>query len=326
MGSALVLQHSRGGLWRPSLPEEPNYFAQAFKSQYNVIGLATALGFAVVSGTWLPILVAAGVEMMILPLVSGNERFRRLVKARESQEKVEEKEQRQQHEVAEMLRFLPDQERVRYRQLEQQAQEIRQNYAALNETSRLLVDDLESKLGFLLGFYLRTRHSLARYQRYFATTDPERMQERIAMLTHEIEQGTARVKEVKTRTKAVLEKRMERYQKALENMNLVDAQTETVQEVLQLLRDQSYSMRDPRSITDQLDGLLSSAEETERGVRDMEELLSLDPDGLLGSGLEGLEDELTAAPAAAPRAVTAPSLPVPTTPMTPTPKRKKVVQ
>jgi hypothetical protein len=308
------------------LPEEPNYFAKAFKSQYNVIGLATAVGFAVISGTWLPILVAAGVEMMILPLVSGNERFRRLVKARESQEQVEQKEQRQQLEVSEMLRFLPDQERIRYRQLEQQAQEIRQNYAGLNETSRLLVDDLESKLGFLLSFYLRTRHSLARYQRYFSTTDPERMQERIVMLTHEIEQGSARVKEVKSRTKAVLEKRMERYQKALENMNLVDAQTETVQEVLQLLRDQSYSMRDPKSITDQLDGLLSSAEETERGVRDMEELLSLDPDGLLGSGLEDLEDELHV-PAATPRPVPAPSLPIPTTPPTQsTPRRKKVVQ
>jgi hypothetical protein len=305
------------------VPEDPNYFAHAFKSQYNVIGLATALGFAVVSGTWLPLLVAAGVEMMVLPLVSSSERFRRLVKARESQEKVEQKEQRQQLEASEMLRFLPDQERIRYRQLEQQAQEIRQNYAGLNETSRLLVDDLESKLGFLLSFYLRTRHSLARYHRYFQTTDPERMQERIAMLSHEIEQGSARVKEVKSRTKAVLEKRMERYQKALENMNLVDAQTETVQEVLQLLRDQSYSMRDPRSITDQLDGLLSSAEETERGVRDMEELLSLDPDGLLGSGLEDLEDELQAS---TPRPV--PSLPIPTTPptQTSTPKRKKVVQ
>ena len=32
-----------------------------------------------------------------------------------------------------MLRFLPDPERVRYRQLEQQAQEIRHNYAGLNE-------------------------------------------------------------------------------------------------------------------------------------------------------------------------------------------------
>ena len=307
------------------MPEEPNYFAQAFKSQYNVIGLATALGFAVISGTWLPMLVAAGVEMMVLPLVSGNERFRRLVKARESQEKVQQKEQRQQLEVSEMLRFLPDPERIRYRQLEQQAQEIRHNYAGLDDTSRLLVDDLESKLGFLLSFYLRMRHSLARYDRYFETTDPERMQERIAMLEHEIAQGSARVKEVKTRTKTVLEKRMERYQKALENMHLVDAQTETVQEVLQLLRDQSYSMRDPRSITEQLDGLFSSAEETERGVRDMEELLSLDPDGLLGSGLEDLEDELTAT-APPPRPV--PSLPIPTMPpaSTSTPKRKKVVQ
>ena len=118
---------------------------------------------------------------------------------------------------------------------------------------------------------------------------------------------------------------MERYQKALENMNLVDAQTETVQEVLQLLRDQSYSMRDPRSITDQLDGLLSSAEETERGVRDMEELLSLDPDGLLGSGLEGLEDELTATAPRRPgrcRPCRSPRRPDPTS----TPKRKKVVQ
>ena len=62
-----------------TLPEEPNYLAKAFKRQYNVIGLATALGFAVISGTWRPILVAAGIEMMVLPLVSGNERFRRLV-------------------------------------------------------------------------------------------------------------------------------------------------------------------------------------------------------------------------------------------------------
>ena len=30
--------------------EEPNYLAHAFKSQYNLIGLGTALGFAVLSG------------------------------------------------------------------------------------------------------------------------------------------------------------------------------------------------------------------------------------------------------------------------------------
>jgi hypothetical protein len=308
---------------RQTLADEPNYLAKAFKSQYNIIGLVTAAGFAVVSGTWLPLLIAAGVEMIALPLVSGNERFQRLVKARESDEKTQAKEQRAQLEVSEMLRFLPDPERVRYRQLEHQAQEIRNNYAGLDATSRMLVDELEGKLGFLLSFYLRMRHSLSRYDRYFSTTDPERMQERIAMLDHEIETGSAKVKEVKTRTKLVLEKRMERYAKALENKQLIDAQTETVQEVLQLLRDQSYSMRDPRSITEQLDGLVSSAEETERGVRDMEDLLSLDTDSLLGSGLEDLESELDAETPVRPAA---PPLRTPGATGSTPPPRKKVIQ
>ena len=306
------------------MPDEPNYLAQAFKSQYNLIGLATALGFAVVSGTWLPLLVAAGVEMIALPLVSGNSRFQRLVKARESEEKIQQKEQRAQLEASEMLRFLADVERVRYRQLEHQAQEIRNNYAGLDATSRMLVDELEGKLGFLLSFYLRMRHSMSRYERYFSTTDPERMQERIAMLDHEIANGSPRVKEVKTRTRLVLEKRMERYRKALDNKQLIDAQTETVQEVLQLLRDQSYSMRDPRSITEQLDGLVSSAEETERGVRDMEELLSLDTDSLLGSGLEDLDSELQAETPV--REVAPPPLRNPSAPTPSAPPRKKVIQ
>jgi hypothetical protein len=298
------------------LADEPNYLAHAFKSQYNIIGLATAAGFALVSGTWLPLLVAAGIEMIALPLVSGNGRFQRLVKARDSEEKIEAKEQRAQLETSEMMRLLPDQERVRYRQLEHQTQEIRNNYAGLDVTSRMLVEELEGKLGFLLNFYLRMRHSLSRYDRYFATTDPERIQERISMLDHEIANGSARVKEVKTRTRQVLEKRMERYAKALENKQLIDAQTETVQEVLQLLRDQSYSMRDPRSITEQLDGLVSSAEETERGVRDMEELLSLDTDSLMGSGIEELED----------LAPMSPPLRQPSTNQPGPPPRKKVIQ
>lgn len=304
------------------MADEPNFLTHAFKSQYNVIGLVTALGFAVVSGSWLPLLVAAGIEMIALPLVSGNPRFQRLVKARESQEKTQQKEERQQLQVSEMLRYLPDPERVRYKQLEHQGHEIRNNYAGLDATSRMLVEELESKLGFLLNFYLRMRHSLSRYDRYFSTTDPERMQERIAMLDHEIANGAARVKEVKTRTKLVLEKRMERYHKALENKQLIDAQTETVQEVLQLLRDQSYSMRDPRSITEQLDGLVSSAEETERGVRDMEELLSLDTDSLVGAGLDDLESDLE------PEAPIRPAPPVrtPATPASAPPPRKKVIQ
>ncbi len=249
--------------------EEPNYLAHAFKSQYNLIGLGTALGFAVLSGTLLPIIVAAGIEMVVLPLVSGSGRFQRLVRARTNEEADEQHAARQRMESSEMLQYMPEAERTRYRMLQALTNEIRQNYKGMDTSSQMLLEQLVEKLDFLLNFYLRMRYSLTRYHNYFNNTDPERIQERIAMLEHEMKSGPERVQQIKARTRSVLEKRLDRYKKALENRDLIDAQTETVQEVLQLLRDQSYSMRDPRSITEQIDGLVSSAEETERGVKDM---------------------------------------------------------
>ena len=207
--------------------------------------------------------------------------------------------------------------------------EIRQNYKGMDSSSQMLLEQLVEKLEFLLSFYLRMRYSLTRYHNYFNSTDPERIQERIAMLDHEMKSGPERVQQIKARTRSVLEKRLDRYQKALENRDLIDAQTETVQEVLQLLRDQSYSMRDPRSITEQIDGLVSSAEETERGVKDMEDILALENEMMAPGTLEAdIEAELQAGrPAAVSRS--GPAAPVrarvpPPPGSPPPPPRKKV--
>jgi hypothetical protein len=272
------------------LNEEPNYLAHAFKSQYNLIGLATALGFAVLSASALPLVLAAGAQLAILPLVAGSERFQRLVKARALEHERDRSRVRKEVEAAAQLRALPDAERVRYRELQTFAGEIRENYRHLDRSSQVLVDDLVRKLDFLLSFYLRMRYSVARYESYFSTTDPERIQERVAMLEHELQHGPERIRQIKAKTRDVLLKRLERYEKALENRQLIDAQTETVLEVLQLLRDQSFAMRDPRTITEQLDGLVHSAEETERGVKDMEDLLATEQD-LLAPGSLGADVE-----------------------------------
>jgi hypothetical protein len=266
--------------------EEPNYLLDAFKSQYNLIALGTAVGFAVLSGSFLPLVIAAGVELTVLPMM---ERFQRYQRARHrEQEKLE----RRRGEQTAMLESLDEDETRRYEQLEGLAAEIRQNYGGLDASSQMLLDEVVRKLDFLLAFYLRMRSSVARYEQYFESTDPRRIQDRIARLDQEIARSPDRVKQVKAKTRAVLGKRMERYQKALENKQLVDAQTETVQEVLHLLRDQSYSMRDPRTITEQLDSLVTSAEETERGVRDMEELLGIAQDEILPAGLGEEDDDL----------------------------------
>jgi hypothetical protein len=264
--------------------KEPNPLLEAFKNQYNLIGLFTALGFSVLSASPLPLVLAAGLELMCLPLM---ERWQRLKRA---QALEAEKKLRKETEASDMLRALTPSERQRYHALETLGAEIRQNYRVLDPSSRILLEELAGKLGFLLAFYLRMRYSLVRYESYFATTDPKRIEERIGALDREIAKGPERVQAIKARTRRVLQKRLDRYTKALENRNIVDAQTETVQEVLQLLRDQSFSMSDPRTITEQLDGLVSSAEETERGVRDMEDILAAEQEALLPAHM-GLEEE-----------------------------------
>jgi hypothetical protein len=306
--------------------DEPNYLLDAFKSQYNLIGLGTAVGFAILSGSFLPMLVAAGLEMTLLPFAERWARYRR-AKDRDQAEK-----QRRVTEHSEMLNALTHDERQRYRTLEVLANEIRANYKGLDSSSQVLLDDLVRKLEFLLAFYLRMRYSLMRYVNYFATTDPDEIRYRIGELDKEIGSGPERVRAIKARTKGVLQKRLDRYGKAKENKDMIEAQTETVQEVLRLLRDQSYSIRDPRSITEQLDGLVSSAEETERGVKDMEDLLEMQHDLVLPRVHDtDIEAELERGRVAAQpeNERPAPSArlrmpPLPTTPGAPPPPRKKV--
>ena len=254
------------------------------------------------------------------------------MRARELEGEQSARVQAKQAQLVDVLRQLPDAERLRYRALETLTQEIRQNYRSLDVSSQALLDELVSKLDFLLAFYLRMRHSLVKMEAYFRTTDAERLDERIAMLEHEISSSSERIREIKGRTKSVLLKRKERFAKAQENRQVIEAQTETVLEVLQLLRDQSFAMRDPREISAQLDGLVTSAEETERGVRDMEELMSLDQDlslagsfsddaGLDLAALEGLEEER---PAPSVVRVRPAVLPPPPPPLPP--PRKKIRQ
>jgi hypothetical protein len=46
----------------PDKPEEINFVKEAFNLQYNWIALAGAGAFALISGSFLPIVLAAGVE------------------------------------------------------------------------------------------------------------------------------------------------------------------------------------------------------------------------------------------------------------------------
>ncbi len=56
---------------------------------------------------------------------------------------------------------------------------------------------------------------------------------------------------------------------------MIDAQCSAIEDVLQLIRDQSVTMRDPQEVSAQLDNLVQDVEQTEQSVREMEAIFAL---------------------------------------------------
>jgi len=56
---------------------------------------------------------------------------------------------------------------------------------------------------------------------------------------------------------------------------VIDAQCAAIEDVLQLIRDQSVTMRDPQEVSAQLENLVQDVEQTEQSVREMEEIYAL---------------------------------------------------
>ncbi len=251
----------------------PNYFKEAFLWQYNKIVLAGAVAFAVVSGSALPLLIGAGLEMMYLSTVPANKRFQRLVR---SWRFDDEKRQREKS-LSALFYELPQEMRARYANLDTVCRAIRANYGRLTSTSQMFVDQMESKLEGLSQSYIRLLNSAFQHREYLRITNPEQIKKECAQLEKNLQTDPPKVQEINRKRIEILHKRIDKYAKVTENRQVIDAQCAAIEDVLQLIRDQSVTMRDPQMISDHLDNLVKDVEATEETVRDVESIFDLSP-------------------------------------------------
>src|SRR5262249_27815287 len=148
--------------------QEPNYVKEAFNLQYNWIGLAGAAAFALVSGTFLPLALAGGLELMYLAIIPQNLRFQRLGGSLE----VSRPRPQHQQKLADMLRSLPHEMQSRYVGLAQLCGAIRGNFAQLSSTSQMYVQQMEQKLDGLVHSYARLLYAAYQQRQYMSSTDP----------------------------------------------------------------------------------------------------------------------------------------------------------
>jgi hypothetical protein len=250
---------------------QSDYVKAALKWQYNWIGLAGAAAFALVSGAGLPLVLAAGLEMMYVALVPQSSRFRRLVR---SWKYADEKKAHQKR-LEELHRNLTPEMRSRHDYVQQVAKAIRDNYAQLSHASQVFAGPMEDKLAGLLEGYLRLLFAARTHAEYLRTLNPEHIRNEIAFLEKSLEKEPLKVREINQRRIEILSKRLAKFDKIRENRQVIDAQCAAIEDVLQLIRDQSVTMRDPQEVSAQLDHLVQDVEQTEQSVREMEEIFAL---------------------------------------------------
>jgi hypothetical protein len=251
--------------------DNTNFVKEALKWQYNWIGLAGAAAFALVAGTGFPLVLAAGLELIYISVVPQSSRFRRLVR---SWQYAEEK-RRIDVNLQAMYQQIPPEMQVRYGRLDQLCRGIRENYGQLSSTSQMFVKEMQGRLDGLMQGYLRLLHSLHQHLEYLRVTDPNRIQQELAGLQRSLASDPVKVQEINRKRIEILTKRLEKFGKIHENCDVINAQCAATEDVLQLIRDQSVTLRDPQQVSDQLEGLVHDVETTEETVREVESIFEM---------------------------------------------------
>ena len=251
--------------------DSTTYVKEALKWQYNLIGMGGLALFALVSGSGLPLLLGAGIELIYLSLVPQNSRFQRLVRSWKYAE------QKRQHEMSlnAIFQELPPEMRLRYAEVDRLCRSIRENYSRLSATSQIFAQQMEDRLQGLAQSYVRLLYAAYQYRQYLLTTNPNAIQRDINELKKGLASDTPKVQEINRKRIEILSKRLEKFDKAQESGKVADAQCAAMEEVLQLIRDQSVTLRDPQQVSDQLENLVHDVEQTEETVKEVESIFDM---------------------------------------------------
>ncbi|HKL89131.1 MAG TPA: hypothetical protein VJ884_08995 [Salinibacter sp.] len=276
--------------------EDINYAKEAFLNTWNLVFLlvvatvAAGTGLTGLAPSWLfelILVLGAGLEFLYMGVMPRNSRFQRHVRSQKQAERNKPLPQ------GELYRQLHRRSQRRYYKLRELKNEIRANYQQLSYASQGILNSHIKKIDGLLRSYLELLHQRERYRDLAENSTESSIRQSIEELKEDMADDSDRVKAVKQRRLNVLQKRLARFRKASENLEIIGAQLGTVEDVVKYIHEQSWTLQNPKEVTMQLDSLLEEVEETQRSIHEIEDVFSASAD--FDDDLDALDEELQAA-------------------------------
>ena len=254
------------------MPDEPlNFYKEAFTEPFNLVFLIGALVAALLLNDFvfvpnLILLFTAAAELMYLGTAPRSDRYKRLVRSRHAAERNKPPTDR------EVLRTLHKDDQKRYVRFRNIEKAIRDNFSKLRYASQGMLDAHLQKIDGLLDSYLNLLQLKDRYHTFAQRTAEDEVVRSISQLRGEMQNDPPRVARIKERRLGILQKRLDKFKKANENLDIIEAQLATIEDVTRYVYEQSLTMQNPEEVSFQLDTLVNEVEETQASVEEIEEV------------------------------------------------------
>jgi hypothetical protein len=250
-------------------------------NQYQAIVLGGAALASLVTVNPLPLLVWLGSEMVLLPILDSGP-LRRLVARR----KLANARAAANVERTQLVSALTPAHAKRYAAMEELCRLIEANYQSLTGISQVYLSEQRRKLDVILQGYVQRLMALQRYEKMPMSRNSRDIEEEIEVLEQELAEP-----DLNERAAAALKKNLELKRRLLDSLSEVGGtvkalytELDSMESLLEVLHQNSISLRDPQAISAELDAIVRQSEESDRIVREME--------ALLRGGAEGFQTDL----------------------------------
>jgi len=234
--------------------KKPSVFKRALLNQYNLIMLGGVGMFALATGTWLPLVVGAGAEVLWLALGADTGVFRRWVDKQDAKDA-------KQAALREATRLLSSLDAVyvqRFETLRRGADEIERLAQENKGLETALVKDEMGKLGELLHSFLKlsaAHHRLARYLHDNPVSDIERD---IARCQRALKQETdTRVQASLKQALNLAHKRLKQHQQIEGGWKALSVQMDTLEKAFDYLKSHILGIGTREELAQELDDMVN---------------------------------------------------------------------
>ena len=241
-------------------------------NQYQAIVAAGAVAASVLTLNPMPLLIWFGSELVLLPILDSGPLRRLVARRRREAARAQSAERRKA-----VIASFDAANAKRYVGLSQLCRNIEANYQGLSGISQAYLSEQRGKLDNILEGIVHRMVALQRYQK-LPSREPDEVRYEIASLERELKDA-----DLNDRARTALQKNLELKRKLLKsygeiagNMKALETELDSMASLLEVLHQNSISLRDPQAIAEELDTIVRQSEDSERAVREMEAMLQGD--------------------------------------------------